>query len=296
MLTKRAGNLTDTHRASSQHLVPGALPGAGGAPRERRDGGGGRRSREKATQREGSQRGPGASGTCAPRGPLGDLSCQTLPTVQAQGRRQGQQPGAALRQGRQWPSAGDSKERRAGTEQRAWGGGSGQASPPAPGCCNRLCPALSAGSRERLEHTETAEDWKPEPAAADGDSASQERGLETRWRLREGAAQSTSRRTTGRPGERAARGHAGGPRAPSLRAGQAAASPGLLRHRGGHGWRLRLCLKLCSGQEMFFAVSCPGGRRQSPPVCAPTATSGLSPRLTGTGLLQGGHTGPGHPW
>lgn len=49
------------------------------------------------------------------------------------------------------------------------------------------------------------------------------------------------------------------------------------------------------GTCLTFAVSCPGGRRQSPPVCAPTATSGLSPRLTGTGLLQGGHTGPGHP-
>lgn len=245
MLTKRAGNLTDTHRASSQHLVPGALPerdemGVGAD-------GHGRRPRSA----RGASGGPGPAAPVLWRGPLGNLSCQTLPTVQAQGRRQGQQPGAALHQGRRWPSAGDSKERRAGTEQRAWGGGSGQASPPAPGCRNRLCPALSAGSRERLEHTEMAEDRKPEPAAADGDSASQEWGLETRWRLREGAAQSTSRRTTGRPGERAARGHAGGPRAPSLRAGQAAASPGLLRHPGGHGWRLRLHLKLYSGQEMF---------------------------------------------
>ena len=172
----------------------------------------GRRVTGRGHAARGEPAGPrGQQGLCSIRGPLGDVSCQALPTVQVQRRRQGQQPGAALRRGKQWLSTGGSKEQPAGTEQgprmwglgghgaegrpdqRAWGGGSGQASPsPVPGCqsilsCTERRKQGAAGahgdghgpetrtrgsSRPRTGNQkpqlQTAEDRRPEPAAGDG--------------------------------------------------------------------------------------------------------------------------------
>lgn len=55
--------------------------------------------------------------------------------------------------------------------------------------------------------------------------------------------------------------------------------PGGAQQRGGERWVPTLRLR-CAGSDL-----------QSRSMCSPTTTSGISPRLTGTGVLQRGHTG-----